>query len=89
MQMLGSRVLVKLEPVKNTTVSGLFISESTLPEYRRGAVLAVGPGDKENPTMTVKEGDIVLCHKNGGGILDPNEKDIRFYFERELVAIDK
>lgn len=70
MKPLGSRVLVKVLEVADTTVSGLFIPDSAKERPCEGEVVAVGEGRVTESgiriPLDVKVGDLVIYAKYAG-----------------------
>jgi chaperonin GroES len=67
---LGNRVLIKRVKNEEKTVSGLYIPDSAQEKAQQGAVLAVGPGNRDTAgnaiPMQVKSGDMIYFGKYSG-----------------------
>jgi chaperonin GroES len=70
----GNRVFVTQEAAKDMTEGGLIIPEMAKERPRKGVVVAVGIGTREEP-MTVKVGQTVFFSKGAGReiIIDDQE----------------
>ncbi|MBR7143165.1 MAG: co-chaperone GroES [Clostridia bacterium] len=62
---LADRVVLKMVETEETTKGGIILAASAKEKPQVAEVLAVGPGDKDNP-MTVKVGDKVITSKYSG-----------------------
>jgi chaperonin GroES len=62
---LRNQVILELEPVAQTTESGIIIPDSMKDAPLTGTVIAIGPGKKNKP-MEVKVGDKVLFGQYSG-----------------------
>src|SRR4030066_1966556 len=88
---LGSRVVV--EPIKQEeiTPSGIVLPETAKEKPQKGAVLAVGPGDRDEDgdriAMDVKKGDVVLFAKYSGTEIKVDGKKLLILRESDLLAI--
>lgn len=80
MQPIRDKVLVELDPVKESKI--ILIKEERL----MGTVLATGPGTKNDP-MTLKAGDRVRFHDNSGVPIKFEGKDCLLLREIECIAI--
>ncbi|ROT47570.1 co-chaperone GroES [Candidatus Cardinium hertigii] len=83
---LADRVLVEPAPAEEKTVGGIIIPDSAKEKPQKGAVVAVGPGKKDEP-MTVKVGDQVLYGKYGGTELHLDGKLYLIMKESDIYAI--
>ena len=63
---LGTRVVIEPKEAETMTAGGLYIPDNAKEKPQQGAVVAVGPGAKDEP-MELKVGDVVLkaCDSNG------------------------
>ncbi len=59
------RILVKVDDVESKTIGGIVLPEIAQEKSQIGSIVAVGPGNKENP-MTRKVGEKVLYSQYGG-----------------------
>ena len=61
---LGDRILVEALPAENK-VGGIYIPDTAQEKPQKGKVVAVGPGNTENP-VTLKVGEQILYGKYSG-----------------------
>ena len=61
---LGDRILVEALPAEDK-VGGIYIPDTAQEKPQKGKVVAVGPGNKENP-VTLKVGEQILYGKYSG-----------------------
>ena len=61
---LGDRILVEALPAEEK-VGGIYIPDTAQEKPQKGKVVAVGPGNTENP-ITLKVGDKILYGKYSG-----------------------
>ena len=61
---LGDRILVEALPAENK-VGGIYIPDTAQEKPQEGKVVAVGPGNTENP-VTLKVGEQILYGKYSG-----------------------
>tara|TARA_B100001250_G_C19625006_1_gene711137 strand:- start:387 stop:662 length:276 start_codon:yes stop_codon:yes gene_type:complete len=61
---LGDRILVESLPAEEK-VGGIYIPDTAQEKPQKGKVVAVGPGNKENP-VTLKVGEQILYGKYSG-----------------------
>ena len=83
---LADRVLIEPAAAETTTASGIIIPDNAQEKPQRGAVVAVGPGKKDEPT-TVKVGDTVLYGKYSGTDLILDGVDYMIMRESDILAI--
>jgi chaperonin GroES len=83
---LADRVLVEPQAAEEKTASGIIIPDSAKEKPQRGAVVAAGPGTKDEK-MEVKVGDIVLYGKYSGTELTINGKDYLIMRQSDILAI--
>lgn len=83
---LADRVLIEPAAAETTTASGIIIPDNAQEKPQRGAVVAVGPGKKDEPT-TVKVGDTVLYGKYSGTDLILDGVDYMIMREADILAI--
>lgn len=62
---LRNQIIIELEPVAQTTESGIIIPDSIKDAPLTGTIMAVGPGTKTKP-MELKVGDRVLFGQYSG-----------------------
>lgn len=86
MKILGTRVLIKPDPKKDKTESGLYIPERAQENSTTGTVIEVGPGTK-NYEMSVKKGDRVMFGKYGGTELQVENETMYLLNETEITGI--
>ncbi len=88
---LRDRVLVKYSDEPEKSSGGLFIPETAKEKPQKGAVLAIGPGDRDEDgkriPMDVKEGDTVLFAKYSGTEIKLDDKKVLILRESDLLAI--
>ena len=82
---LADRVLIEPAAAEETTASGIIIPDSAKEKPQRGVVVAVGPGNKEEPT-TVKVGETVLYGKFSGTDLSIDGKDYMIMREADILG---
>ena len=79
---LGDRILIKRVEQEEKTASGLIIPDAAKEKAQTGAVIAVGPGRKNNDghltPLDVKIGDVVYFGKYAG-----TEADEEYLIVRE------
>ncbi|WP_339044568.1 co-chaperone GroES [Cardinium endosymbiont of Tipula unca] len=83
---LADRVLVAPAAAEEKTAGGIIIPDSAKEKPQKGAVIAVGPGKKDEP-MTVKIGDKVLYGKYSGTELHIDGKLYLIMKESDIYAI--
>jgi chaperonin GroES len=83
---LADRVLVEPQAAEEKTASGIIIPDSAKEKPQRGAVVAAGPGTKDEK-MEVNVGDIVLYGKYSGTELTINGKDYLIMRQSDILAI--
>ena len=88
---LGDRVLVKRLDVEEKTSGGIYIPDSAKEKPMQAAVIAVGPGAKDEKgevtPLTVKKGDVVLFAKYAGNEISVNGEDHLIMREEDILAI--
>lgn len=62
---LGTRVVIEPKEAETMTAGGLYIPDNAKEKPQQGAVVAVGPGSKDE-AMELKVGDVVLYGKYAG-----------------------
>ena len=83
---LADRVLIEPAPAETTTASGIIIPDTAQEKPKKGKVVAVGAGTKENP-ITVKVGNTVLYGKYAGTELKLEGKTYLIMRENDLLGI--
>ena len=83
---LADRVLIQALEAETKTASGIYIPDSAKEKPQKGTVIAVGPGNSDNP-ITVKVGDQVLYGKYSGTELNHEGTDYLMMKESDLMAI--
>lgn len=83
---LADRVLIEPAAAETQTSSGLYIPDTAKEKPQKGIVVAVGPGNKENP-VTLAVGDTVLYGKYAGTELQHDGKDYLIMKENDILAI--
>ena len=82
---LADRVLIEPLPAEEK-VGGIYIPDTAKEKPQKGKVVAVGPGDKENP-VTLKVGDSVLYGKYSGTEINYEDSDYLIMKESDILAI--
>lgn len=83
---LHDRVIVKPAPAEERTAGGIIIPDTAKEKPQRGAVVAAGPGKKDEP-MTVKTGDTILYGKYAGTEVSFDGEDYLIMRESDILAI--
>lgn len=83
---LADRVLIEPKEAEMKTASGIYIPDSAKEKPQQGAVIAVGPGKKDEP-MEVKVGDTVLYGKYAGTEVTVEEKKYLIVKQSDILAI--
>jgi chaperonin GroES len=88
---LGNRVVVEPIEQEELTSGGIVLPETAKEKPQKGAVLATGPGDRDEDgkriPMDVKEGDTVLFAKYSGTEIKLDDKKVLILRESDLLAI--
>ena len=88
---LGDRLVVEPKEREETTASGLILPETAKEKPQEGAVIAVGPGrrddDGKRVAMDVSVGDNVLYAKYGGTEIKIDGKKLLILKESDVLAI--
>lgn len=93
LKVMGARVVLKRDDVKQTTESGIILPEKTAEENRAkaGVVVAVGDGmrvdDVRRIPMTVKVGDRVIYREFAGVEVQDNGEEFVIINEGDILAI--
>ncbi len=83
---LADRVVIEPTPAETKTASGIIIPDTVKEKPQEGTVVAVGPGQLDEP-MTLKEGDKVLYGKYAGTELKLDGKDYLIMRELDVLAV--
>ena len=83
---LADRVLIEPQEAMTQTASGLYIPDTAKEKPQQGKVLAVGPGQKDEP-MELKAGDVVLYGKYSGTEVTVDEKKYLIVRQSDVLAI--
>ena len=83
---LADRVLIEPKEAEMKTASGIYIPDSAKEKPQQGAVIAVGPGKKDEP-MEVKVGDVVLYGKYAGTEVSVDDKKYLIVKQSDILAI--
>jgi|TARA_B110000211_G_scaffold225054_1_gene276797 chaperonin GroES len=83
---LSDRVLIQAAPAETKTASGIIIPDTAKEKPLQGTVIAVGPGQKDEP-MTVKVNDKVLYGQYSGQEIKLDGKDYLIMKEADIYGI--
>jgi len=83
---INDRVVVQPAPAEEKTAGGIIIPDTAKEKPQRGKVIAVGPGKDDN-SMTVKKGDVVLYGKYAGQELSYEGKDYLIMREDDILVV--
>jgi chaperonin GroES len=83
---IANRVVLEFIPAETRTASGLYIPETVKKRYRKGTVVAIGNGKKDEP-LTVKLGDVVLYDSDYETEIKVEGKDYIILEEKNILAI--
>ena len=81
---LGDRILVESLPAEEK-VGGIYIPDTAQEKPQKGKVVAVGPGNKENP-VTLKVGEQILYGKYSGTELKFEGNEYLIMKESDVLA---
>ena len=81
---LGDRILVESLPAEEK-VGGIYIPDTAQEKPQKGKVVAVGPGNKENP-VTLKVGDQILYGKYSGTEIKYQGSEYLIMKESDVLA---
>jgi chaperonin GroES len=88
---LGSRVVIEPIEQEEITAGGIVLPETAKEKPQQGAVLSVGPGDRDESgkriAMDVAVGDKVLFAKYSGTEIKMDGKKLLILRESDLLAI--
>ena len=83
---LADRVVIEPKEAETRTASGIFIPDTAKEKPQQGAIVAVGPGKKDEP-MEVKVGDVVLYGKYAGTEITVDDKKYLIVKHSDILAI--
>ncbi len=83
---LSDRLVIKPEPVEETTKGGIILPGQAQEKPTRGTVVAVGPGKKDEPTK-VQIGDVVLYGKSVGTKTEIEDEDYLIIREADVIGV--
>ena len=83
---LADRVLIEPKEAETKTASGIYIPDTAKEKPQQGAVLAAGPGKKDEP-MEVKVGDEVIYGKYAGTEVTVEGKKYLIVKQSDILAI--
>ena len=81
---LGDRILVKALPAEEK-VGGIYIPDTAQEKPQKGKVVAIGPGNKENP-ITLKVGESIWYGKYSGTEITYEEIEYLIMRESDVLA---
>jgi len=81
---LGDRILVEALPAEDK-VGGIYIPDTAQEKPQKGKVVAVGPGNKENP-VTLKVGEQILYGKYSGTEIKYEGSEYLIMRESDVLA---
>ena len=81
---LGDRILVKSLPAEEK-VGGIYIPDTAQEKPQKGKVVAIGPGNKENP-ITLKVGEEILYGKYSGTEIKYEGNEYLIMRESDVLA---
>ncbi len=88
---LGDRVIVEPIESEEVTSGGIILPETAKEKPQKGAVLAAGPGSRDEQgkriAMDVKVGDTVLYAKYSGTEVKIKDKKYLILRENDILAI--
>jgi chaperonin GroES len=83
---LADRVLIEAAPAETKTASGIIIPDTAKEKPLQGTVIAVGPGNTDEP-MTVKIDDNVLFGQYSGQEIKLDGKNYLIMKEADIYGI--
>lgn len=86
MKPIGSRILVKPDPIDGTTKSGIIIPDAAKQKPHTGEVVAVGPGTSADP-MTLEVGDRIIYGQYSGTEITVEEETYMLMLESEVFGL--
>jgi chaperonin GroES len=88
---LGNRVVVEPLEQEEVTAGGIVLPETAKEKPQKGAVLSVGPGERDDEgkriPMDVSVGDTVLFAKYSGTEVKIDNKKLLILRESDILAI--
>jgi chaperonin GroES len=87
---LGDRVLVKRAPKETQTASGIYLPSEKTKDPNEGAVVAVGPGERDvagtlHPNL-LQVGDVVLLPEYGGTKVKIDDDELFLFRESDILG---
>lgn len=83
---LHDRVIIKPASAEQKSAGGIIIPHEAQEKPQRGLVMAIGPGNKNEPTI-VKVGDIVLYGRYSGTDIRVTDMDLLIMRESDILLI--
>ena len=83
---LADRVVIEPQEAQTRTASGIYIPDTAKEKPQQGTVVAAGPG-KNDETMEVKVGDVVLYGKYAGTEVTVDDKKYLIVKQSDILAI--
>ena len=87
---LADRLVIKPVQQEQVLTSGIVIPDTAKEKPQQGAVIAVGPGKRDDKgqriPMEVRAGDRILYKKYTGQEVKVNQQDLIVLEEREVLA---
>lgn len=88
---LGDKILVKRLEAENKTKSGIVLPDTAKEKPRRGTVLAVGEGKRnengERTPLSVKKGDEVIFASYAGTEIKIDGEELMIMSEEDVLAV--
>jgi chaperonin GroES len=88
---LGNRLVIEPIEQEDITAGGIVLPETAKEKPQKGAVLSVGPGERDDDgnyiPLEVKVGDTVLFAKYSGTEIKVDGKKLLILRESDLLAI--
>ena len=79
-------MVVEPKEAETMTAGGLYIPDNAQEKPQQGAIVAVGPGSKDEP-MEVKVGDVILYGKYAGTEVTVEGKKYLIVKQSDILAI--
>ena len=83
---LADRVIIEPAPAEEKTAGGIIIPDTAKEKPKKGKIIAVGNGNKDEP-LTVKAGDTVLYGQYSGTEIKIDGGDYLIMRESDIFAI--
>lgn len=83
---LADRILVESDKAEEKTSSGIYIPDTAQKKPKRGTILAVGNGKKDEP-MELKIGDKVIYSDYAGNEIEIEEEKYLVLRQSDVMAI--